>query len=348
MRTTVRAILVAVCLVLPSLSVLAKDSTCGLKRYASLEFKITRNGLLVPATVRSHAVWMVLNLQSPITILYDRDVAQYLTRRDHLPADQEMDFGTQRVKEYGTTETFLLDSLNFTKIQFLIVDAPADPTVIDGKPIIGAMGLDVVSQVDFELDFAQRRLNLYSPEHCRGSVVYWADRYGAVPLTRGPIGSLNFPLELDGHQIMAHISTSSLATSLPTDVTRKLYHFDTQSPDVEHETDSAGHPHAHFRAMALTTQGLAVTNARVQLIDPFPHCSLAFESGKSHAARYDGCIGREAPLTLGMGVLQHLHLYFATKEKMLYFTAAETGHDPAATQPLSAPVATAPTDPTPR
>ncbi len=38
-----------------------------------------------------------------------------------------------------------------------------------------------------------------------------------------------------------------------------------------------------------------------------------------------------------MNELRHLHLYIATKEKMIYVTAADAGHDDAAVTGLSAP-----------
>ena len=43
--------------------------------------------------------------------------------------------------------------------------------------------------------------------------------------------------------------------------------------------------------------------------------------GPGGVAYYDRCL-EEAPLTLGLDVLRRLHLYFATHERVLYFSDA--------------------------
>jgi hypothetical protein len=71
----------------------------------------------------------------------------------------------------------------------------------------------------------------------------------------------------------------------------------------------------------LSGEGLEIINARIQLVDPPSNttCSLSSRSG---AASHDGCFGAH-PLMLGQNVIAKLHIYLATKEKMLYFTPAD-------------------------
>lgn len=47
-------------------------------------------------------------------------------------------------------------------------------------------------------------------------------------------------------------------------------------------------------------------------------------STPEHSATYKNCYG-SPPLSIGLDVLQHLRLYFATKEHILYLTAADAG-----------------------
>src|SRR5581483_4692371 len=49
---------------------------------------------------------------------------------------------------------------------------------------VGALGFDMFSKVDFKLDFRNKKLNLYSQEHCPGAVVSWADNYASTRLRR--------------------------------------------------------------------------------------------------------------------------------------------------------------------
>jgi hypothetical protein len=85
--------------------------------------------------------------------------------------------------------------------------------------------------------------------------------------------------------------------------------------------------------MKLSGQGLDIINARIQLIEPAGLvCDLGHSQG---AATYVGCYGLH-PLELGQNVINKLHLYIATKEKMLYFTAAEAAEASTAPSPGTA------------
>ena len=76
--------------------------------------------------------------------------------------------------------------------------------------------------------------------------------------------------------------------------------------------------------MKLTAPGLTVTNARIQLVDGDEKCPLARDP---HIAHYR-CLGRY-PMRLGGEILSGLRMYFATKEKKLYFTSSDaSGTDP--------------------
>jgi hypothetical protein len=76
--------------------------------------------------------------------------------------------------------------------------------------------------------------------------------------------------------------------------------------------------------MKMTAQGLSVTNADVELTPGNKNCHISLNTGPQHAAGYENCYG-SPPLALGMDVLRHLRIYIATKEHMLYITAADSG-----------------------
>jgi hypothetical protein len=174
--------------------------------------------------------------------------------------------------------------------------------------------------MDIELDLANRKMNLFSQDHCPGQVVYWSKTSDSAPIRFGTLGEFYFPMELEGKKLETTLATGNATTSLSTDVTRKLYNFDSHSPDVETETDAAGRTTAHYRAMKLSGQGIQIINAHILLVDRPPNdaCQLTSRSG---AAAYEGCFGAH-PLQLGQNVLSKLHIYIATKEKVLYFTPA--------------------------
>jgi hypothetical protein len=113
-------------------------------------------------------------------------------------------------------------------------------------------------------------------------------------------------MELDGKKLEATLSTDNSVTTLSTDVTKRVYGFDKESPGIESVTDASGKTTAQYRAMTLTAAALLVTDEKVRLIDPPANsCRL---SRKNDAIGYSGCLYRY-PLKLGSDVLAKLHVY---------------------------------------
>jgi hypothetical protein len=179
--------------------------------------------------------------------------------------------------------------------------------------------MDVFDRIDFELDLKRKKLNLFSQDRCPGTAVYWSDSFASTRLRResGAFGNLYFEMEINGKKLDATWSPSARLTSLPAQVTKRLFRFDETSPDVEIEDD--GVFRRYIVAMQLTAPGLTATNTRVVLV-PAAQCGDRPPVTGSRIA--EEC-RRPQPLMLGRNILEQLRLYFATKERMLYYTAAE-------------------------
>jgi len=299
----------------------ASAKECHLSRVGSIDFTIVNDTLLVPVSFDGHSAWMILDTADIATVMQSDYATRFGLKVGKLPTASEINFGPARIKQFSSVVSFQVGPVRFGKAEFLLVPGWRAPTAATDQPTVGILGLNAFSTVDFELDFVDHKLNLYSQDHCPGQVVFWSDTYSSAPLTRGPLGNIYFPIELEGKKIEATFSTTFAGNSLTTDVTRSLYGFDEKSTDIETDNDGSGRPVAHYRAMTLTANGFQVKNARIQLLTSTPaHCTLGY--GPGSAAMHAGCIGGEAPLKLGLNVAQHLHLYFATKEKTLYFTDA--------------------------
>lgn len=160
---------------------------------------------------------------------------------------------------------------------------------------------------------------------------YWTDTYASMPMLRGPLGELYVPLELEGKKVAATLSPSDPVSTLTTDVTRRLYGFDEKSPGVETQTDEEDGSTTHqFRAMQLTARGLSVKNTLIALTPGDETCTLQKAFTQKGVTGYDeSCMGHY-PMRLGRNILRRLRIYFATKEKMLYFSAADAGRPPPA------------------
>jgi hypothetical protein len=302
-----------ICVVLcQSTSLLAAEAKdCQLKQYAALDLSVAPNGaFLVPVTLKGTHAFMILNTSSAFSTITASAASELALQVKTIASDMQMRAGAKSIQKVAWANGLVIGSVAFKSIDLLVI------SIIDLNPfdtqVIGTLGMNAFSSVDVELDAANRKLNLYSQDHCPGHVVYWSKTYDSAPIRFGDMGEFYFPMELDGKKLETTLATGQSTTTLYTDVTRKLYNFDSRSSD----TDATG----NYRAMKLSGEGIDIINAHVQLID-LPATSSCTLSSRFNVASYDGCLGRH-PLQLGRNVLTKLRLYIATKEKVLYFTPA--------------------------
>jgi hypothetical protein len=287
---------------------------CTLRQLASIDVDIA-DYVLVPVSLDGTPAHMRLGTPSGLSTIYKRDAD-----------DMNLPVGKSPLpnSQIATVRSFSLGSYEVGKVQLLVSSKP--PTLVpNSAPYVGSFGLTSLIGVDFELDFAHNKLNLFSAKHCPGNVVYWADSAASVPYLLDPVGVPVYPIELDGKRIAATVNAGTSTTQLKTDVSKALYGFDDHSPGTETRTSDSGTSVKHYRAMKMTTRGLSVLNADVELTSGSDTCIIS-RSGPEHSATYENCFGHP-PLTLGMDALRHLRLYFATTEHVLYFTAADAVPD---------------------
>jgi hypothetical protein len=292
----------------------AAAAQCALKRTGSVDISIRNDHVMVPITINGHRATMELDTASAITMVWDAYMKRFGLKWDH-----------SFEGKVARPPLMMVGSQGF-RGPALIVWPDKPPPSEDTAPDIGHLGMDLLGIEDFELDFANNKLNFYSTDHCPGAVVYWTDRYSSAPVSREGFqpGAIHYPMELQGQKILAVLSTDTPVTRLGTDVTRKLFGFDESSSGIETENDGAGHATAHYRAMALTGSGITITNAKIQLVpkrnEGVYDCDLM--TNRSDGVAYYFQCSEEAPLTVGLDVLRRLHLYFATHEHVLYFSDA--------------------------
>ncbi|HEX4427454.1 MAG TPA: retropepsin-like aspartic protease [Terriglobales bacterium] len=275
---------------------------------------------MVPVTFQGARVYMALNMASPFSSVTEKTVHEFSLPTKAIPFNIGVRAGKNEVQVTAKATPFAVGGLQFNSADFLVFPQLSFPASAADAPVVGVLGMDVFKQVDIELDVAHRKMNLFSQDHCPGHVVYWSAKYDSAPIRFGSLGEFYFPMELDGKKLETTLATSNTMTTLRTDATRKLFNFDSHSEDIETQTDPSGHTTSHYRAMKLSGEGLDILNARISLVDPaVSGCYLSSHQG---AASYEGCFGVH-PLALGQNVVSKLHLYVATKEKMLYFTPAD-------------------------
>jgi len=305
----------------------ASAAQCVLKRTGSADFNLRNDRITVPVTINGHRAEMELNTAAASTWISSAYLKPFGLKQDH-----NLDVTWSGVPLPSAKVTFTDVSVGSQSFREAALVAFRDrrPPSEDTTPDVGQLGMNLLGIEDFEIDFANNRLNFYSSDHCPGVVVYWTDHYSSAQISRdiNP-APFHLPMELGGRKILAVISTATPVTTVGTDVTRKLFGFDETSPGIETESGPSEHTVTHYRTMALAGSGIIIANAKIRLVpgpivfggDRRAGCAL-MTHGSGGVAHYDGC-HEEAPLTLGLDVLRRLHLYFATRERVLYFSDAD-------------------------
>jgi hypothetical protein len=294
---------------------------CPLKQLAQLNLRVDDSAVLVPVTMENREVWMVLDMAASQTTIAQSAVTELKLSTETLPSkDPFFYFGKTPATQLALPPPLVLGGVRFKKEKFLVNPVSQASVSVDGRPVLGALGMDALWSYDFELDLASRKLTFYSQTHCAsGQVVYWASYFVRLPMDLGDLGTIHMAAELDGRKIEATLSTRSRITSLTRDAARQLFGFDEHSPDMEIERDVTGRTSAVFRAMELTSGALTVKDVKIRLIPSNKGCRLATPEGADGVASYEGCFG-VSPLVLGRGLIERLRLYFATAEKAIYYT----------------------------
>ena len=197
----------------------------------------------------------------------------------------------------------------------------------------GILGSDMLRNVDVDFDFAAGKLNLFSPDHCPGNVVYWTTPsapVAIVPFTLDPSGHIMFRSELDGRRVNTMLDTGFSNTTLNLDVARRVFRIDLNAPDVEKVGElTGGYTADRYRRQfkTLTLEGVTIN---APMINMLPNMMGGVNPGTPQTG---SLIRNRTPglpdLIIGMNVLSEMHVYIAYKERKLYITAANPQPAPA-------------------
>ena len=314
-------------MVTPIVSAAEPQKDCRLRMLASISIdRSSRSGPTIPIVVQNIPVRAWVNTQSAFSVIDQQAVERLGLKTWKLgPGTPGMSWGGNQVTGYTIVPAMSLGNARFKDRTMLLTPTRSrsssgmDPLV---DTPIAYLGMDVLTSVDIELDLGHDKINLFSPDHCSGQVVYWADRYDVLPMRRGALKDLYFVMELNGKKLQTQLSTGDWSSSLFANVASKLYAWD-ENPSGRQSMTGENGSSGSSRAMTLTAGGLTVLNAQIRLRKPDPCVSAARLSTDNHGAfGFDGCNG-VSPLHLGMNVLTKLRIYLSTAEQKMYLTATD-------------------------
>ena len=274
----------------------------------------------------------VLIADTPQTLLVDTGgVFSYLTKRTmrelNLKPTQSNIMMTN-VRGQKSDQAVRLPSIAIGRLRqegayFQVDPVPDDANDKTPRPYSGTLGPDLLQRFDADFDFASGTLNLVSPDHCKGKVVYWtAPAIAVVPIRVAQFGHVFFPMTLDGKRVAVLLDTGSTDTVMNLDVARRVFNVNVNAPDVQKVGEITGGYTAnvyrrHFKKLEL--DGVVVADPLITLVPNSMGPSPAPPAG-SFFWETDDLQGLP-DLILGMSVLSKLHVYIAYKERTLYLSA---------------------------
>jgi predicted aspartyl protease len=319
----------------------AMADDCGhLKLRATLDMTLTRgDAILVPATVNGTEMHMLLDTGGAVSSLSAKTVkALGLSRRD--AGLKLLDVTGNASHQFVRLDTLELGGLKGTDIALMVAPDP-------NAPFDGVIAGDILKRYDVEFNFVTRKLNLFSPDHCEGQVIYWPTTgvavvpfsmsrpMNSVPgqparLQRMPDTHIRVPVTLDGKTFSAIIDTGAYNTSISAVTAKSAFDVTADSPGAVPAGFLNGDPKAQrfgYVFHSLAFEGIAVSNPHVVIFpdligkkDP----NNTFVLG-SNIIKADDDMGPE--VTVGMDVLKRLHVYIAYQEQKLYITPPDQAPD---------------------
>jgi len=314
----------------------AKAETCNLGLMASLDMTMLPDGrFAVPVTLNGKSFEFLVDTGGVFTSTDDQTAKALGLEQGPVHGDM---YGAGGKVAVTAANVRSLKLANVELKDFHIaIEHPQGTAQDNGPPansdnrIVGLLAPDVLSVFDVELDFAAKKMNLFSQDHCPGKVVYWTrGGYAELPIrfVSGQMGGdphINLDMTLDGHTVNTMMDTGSPGAWLMKKPAALLYNVDEHSPGV------VASPYAHegysaFRKQftSLSLGGLTVQNPQIDIMPPL--MEDAFRMAHSEKSRDDPIYGadfRPEEFILGMNVLSKLHLYIAYKERKIYITPVD-------------------------
>jgi hypothetical protein len=199
------------------------------------------------------------------------------------------------------------------------------------EPYDGLLTGDFLKQYDLELDFEEHKAVFLTPTGCTDpdQAVLWPHLHvTTLPVTVADDGKLQVQMTINGHLIHGEIDTSSAYTVMRRDIADLMLGLKPGADMAPYGDlkDGLGQPVYAVRVPHIVFPGFTAFNVTV----------LIETNGLIRKQDREKVLGSNAQLanaripdfTIGMDVLQHLHLYLMPGENRIYVTAAHEETSP--------------------
>lgn len=300
---SVRAILAGgfLCTAVFSASAATADD-CRLTQLASLDTqRDDSGGTVIPSDIEGHPALLLVDTAGIYNLITPAAVEAMGLTHQALSPSLLLSMGAtgQRLHTGAVVHSLKLGNMNGTNIPFIVMPPNMLP-----QNVAGTLAPALLANYDVEIDPSHQKLNLFSPDHCPGKVVYWTHApVAAVPMRLDSSLHIIVPAKLDGQHFEATIDTGSSRSLLIDDLVQDKLKLNSPAPGAQ---SISGISHsATMRFNSLAFGDIAVSNPQMLIL------------------KDRDLLADRTPMIIGMDVLSHLHIYISYKEHMLYVSAAD-------------------------
>lgn len=305
----------------------AQAQDCQLKQYESLPLNIVNEHLLIPVKVGDVEKDFALELGNALNGMSEATVDELSLGKRSISPNVNVVRGQVKITRL-TRAPLQLGHISFKDVEFLVVPPAANKSGFSGD-----IGLRLLSKADIELDFAGKKFNLFSQDHCPGKVIYWTKTgFAQLPFVLEETGYVRPVMQLDGQPVRITLEPND-KSRIGMNAMRRIFGLDENAPGMTLiGQDEDGKKIYSYPFKGLTADGLTVTSPLIRVIEetPRPECTgrLTYQFPEhpplhsTEQPQLATCMGGW-DVALGYSVLSKLRMYFSIKEKLLYLTAAD-------------------------
>lgn len=310
----------------------AEDQCAPLKVMAHADLVTLPKGrIMVPMTVAGENVYFAVNTAAPMT-----SITAGLAEKLNLPREHSdvsfVGLDGRVSNKLAIAPELGIGPLRAEHVKLLLIEGPrAQQAPQPGAKVpSGELGADFLSAYDVDLDFGANTLNLISPEHCEGNVLYWkSERLAKLPITVMDNGKIYFTMNLDGHDLETVLNTCIPMSTLRLSTAKSLYDVDNDTVGNQREgalgNGTALYSH-QFKTM--TIEGLTIANPRLVLMPSLAEDEIRhMQAMHGRIGTFPGTAQKQPELVLGMRELRQLHVYIDYRGRTIYFSPATPGGD---------------------
>jgi predicted aspartyl protease len=287
------AVLVATC------SPAAAQDKCELVLQTGLESTLDFAGNpKVPVTIAEHSLAMLVDTGGNYSMLKKKWVTELGLVQTRVHGGR-FDAGGRPIYYFVKVTDFQFGRMFARSTRMLVM-----PDDLGAADVDGTLAPDFLSRFDIEFDFAHSKINLFSPNNCASSPVYWASRHAEVQLGTNGWKQIFTTVNLDGKNLTAQIDTGSSTSFVYLDAAQDLLGLKMDDPTLKRLIDEAGKSYGYSYPLKALSFGTIVVRT--------PTIRVAEEVRGLHASH----------MVIGMDLLRSLRLYISYKDSKIYATTA--------------------------